>query len=74
MIYATDEHGKLDPEFSPIIDGSLGFCCQLFRLMLSYLKEFNLKAGSQVRFIGFARNDVRKEMPRRNRHELAVGE
>ena len=51
MIYATDEHGKLDPEFSPIIDGSLGSCDQLFRLLLSYLKTLNVKDASKVLFI-----------------------
>ena len=51
MIYATDEHGKLDPTFSPIIDGSLGSCDQLFRLLLSYLKALNVKAASKVLFI-----------------------
>lgn len=34
MIYATDEHGRLAPAFSPIIDGSLGSCDQFFRLLL----------------------------------------
>lgn len=51
MIYATDEHGKLDPEFPPIIDGSLGSCDQLFRVMLSYLKALNVTAASKVLFI-----------------------
>ena len=51
MIYATDEHGKLDPEFRPIIDGSLGSCDQLFRVMLSYLKALNVTAASKVLFI-----------------------
>jgi len=51
MIYATDEHGKLDPAFSPIIDGSLGSCDQLFRMLLSYLKALNVKDASKVLFI-----------------------
>jgi len=51
MIYATDEHGKLDPTFSPIIDGSLGSCDQLFRMLLSYLKALNVKEASKVLFI-----------------------
>ena len=51
MIYATDEHGKLDPAFSPIIDGSLGSCDHLFRLLLSYLKALNVKEASKVLFI-----------------------
>ena len=51
MIYATDEHGKLDPAFSPIIDGSLGACDHLFRLLLSYLKALNVKEASKVLFI-----------------------
>lgn len=51
MIYATDENGRLDSDFSPIIDGSLGSCDQLFRLMLSYLKALNVQAASKVLFI-----------------------
>jgi len=51
MIYATDEHGKLEPTFSPIIDGSLGSCDQLFRMLLSYLKPLNVKDASKVLFI-----------------------
>ncbi len=51
MIYATDDKGKIDPTFSPIIDGSLGSCDQLFRLLLSYLKALNVKEASKVLFI-----------------------
>ena len=51
MIYATDDKGKIDPTFSPIIDGSLGSCDQLFRLLLSYLKALNVKDASKVLFI-----------------------
>ena len=51
MIYATDDKGKIDATFSPIIDGSLGSCDQLFRLLLSYLKALNVKAASKVLFI-----------------------
>ena len=51
MIYATDDKGKIDPTFTPIIDGSLGSCDQLFRLLLSYLKALNVKDASKVLFI-----------------------
>ena len=51
MIYATDDKGKIDPTFTPIIDGSLGSCDQLFRLLLSYLKALNVKEASKVLFI-----------------------
>ena len=51
MIYATDDKGKIDTTFSPIIDGSLGSCDQLFRLLLSYLKALNVKEASKVLFI-----------------------
>lgn len=51
MIYATDDKGKIDTTFSPIIDGSLGSCDQLFRLLLSYLKALNVKDASKVLFI-----------------------
>jgi len=51
MIYATDDKGKIDTTFSPIIDASLGSCDQLFRLLLSYLKALNVKEASKVLFI-----------------------
>jgi len=51
MIYATDEHGRLDPTFPPIIDGTMGSCDQLFRLLLSYLKGLNVKEAAKVQFI-----------------------
>ena len=51
MIYATDDKGKIDTTFSPLIDGSLGSCDQLFRLLLSYLKALNVQDASKVLFI-----------------------
>jgi hypothetical protein len=51
VIYATDEHGKLDLEFPPIIDGSLGSCDQLFRLMQGYVKALNVKEAANILFI-----------------------
>ena len=51
MIYATDENGRIDPTFSPVIDGSLGSCDQLFRLLLSYLKALQVSEASKVLFI-----------------------
>ena len=47
----SDDKGKIDTTFSPIIDGSLGSCDQLFRLLLSYLKALNVKEASKVLFI-----------------------
>ena len=63
MIYATDEHGKLDPAFSPIIDGSLGSCDQLFRLLLSYLKALHVKDASKVLFIADGAAWIWKRVP-----------
>ena len=51
MIYATDDKGKIDTTFTPIIDGSLGSCDQLFRLLLTYLKALNVTKASKVLFI-----------------------
>ena len=51
MIYAIDDKGKIDTTFSPLIDGSLGSCDQLFRLLLSYLKALNVQDASKVLFI-----------------------
>ena len=36
MIYATDAHGKLDPAFSPIIDGSLGLTAEQTQQRIDY--------------------------------------
>ncbi len=63
MIYATDENGKLDPTFVPIIDGSLGSCDQLFRQLLSYLKGLNVKDASKVLFIADGAAWIWKRVP-----------
>ena len=63
MIYATDDKGKIDPTFSPIIDGSLGSCDQLFLLLLSYLKELNVKDASKVLFIADGAAWIWKRVP-----------
>ncbi len=51
IIYAVDEQGRLDATFPPIIDGTLGSCDQLFRLLLSYLKCLNVGEAKQVLFV-----------------------
>ena len=51
MITAVDEHGRLDPKFAPIIDGTLGSCDLLFRLLLSYLKSLQVKDAKKVLFV-----------------------
>ena len=63
MIYATDEKGRLDPTFAPIIDGSLGSCDQLFRLLLSYLKGLNVQDASKVLFIADGAAWIWKRVP-----------
>lgn len=63
MIYATDEHGRLDPTFFPIIDGTLGPCDQLFRLLLSYLKTLNVKEAAKVQFIADGAAWIWKRVP-----------
>ena len=63
MIYATDEKGRLDPAFAPIIDGSLGSCDQLFRLLLAYLKGLNVAAASRVLFVADGAAWIWKRVP-----------
>jgi hypothetical protein len=63
MIYATDEHGRLDPTFPPIIDGTMGSCDQLFRLLLSYLKGLNVKEAAKVQFIADGAAWIWKRVP-----------
>jgi hypothetical protein len=48
MIYAVDEHGRLDHKFPPIIDGTLGSCDELFALLLAYLQGLNITAAERV--------------------------
>ena len=63
MIYATDDKGKIDTTFSPIIDGSLGSCDQLFQLLLSYLKALNVKEASKVLFIADGAKWIWRRVP-----------
>jgi hypothetical protein len=63
MIYATDENGMLDPTFPPIIDGTLGSCDHLFRMLLSYLKGLNVKQAAKVQFIADGAAWIWKRVP-----------
>lgn len=51
MIYAVDEHGRLDRDFPPIIDGTLGSCDELFAMILAYLQGLNITATERVLFV-----------------------
>jgi hypothetical protein len=63
IIYAVDEHGRLDPKFAPIIDGTLGSCDQLFRLLLSYLKSLNAQDAKKVLFVADGATWIWRRVP-----------
>ena len=51
IIYVVDDEGRMDKDFPPVIDGTLGSCDQLFALLLAYLKGLNVAAASRVLFV-----------------------
>ena len=42
IIYAVDDEGRMADDFTPVIDGTLESCDQLFALLLAYLRGFKL--------------------------------
>ncbi len=51
IIYAVDDEGRMADDFSPVIDGTLGSCDQLFALLLAYLRGLNLTEAARVLFV-----------------------
>jgi hypothetical protein len=51
IIYAVDDEGRMADDFTPVIDGSLGSCDQLFALLLAYLQGFKLTEAARVLFV-----------------------
>lgn len=51
IIYAVDENGRMDPDFPPVIDGTLGSCDQLFAMLLGYLRGLKLTEAARVLFV-----------------------
>ena len=51
MIYTTDDEGRQDPAFPPIIDGGMGSGDELFALLLAYLQGLGLPEAARVLFV-----------------------
>jgi hypothetical protein len=51
VIYVVDEHGRIDQEFTPVIDGTLKGPDAVFRLLEYYLSQLDVTAADRVLFI-----------------------
>jgi hypothetical protein len=50
-IYVVDEHGQIEREFTPVLDGTLQGPEAVFRLIEFYLRELGIDQATQVLFI-----------------------
>jgi hypothetical protein len=50
-IYVVDEQGKIEREFTPVLDGTLKGPDAVFRLIEFYLSELHIEAATKVLFI-----------------------
>lgn len=50
-IYVVDEQGRIEREFTPVLDGTLKGPDAVFRLIESYLSELGIAAATKVLFI-----------------------
>ncbi len=50
-IYVVDEQGKIEREFTPVLDGTLKGPDAVFRLIEFYLSELQIEAATKVLFI-----------------------
>jgi len=50
-IYVVDEQGKIEREFTPVLDGTLQGPDAVFRLIEYYLSELQIEAATKVLFI-----------------------
>jgi len=51
IIYVTDEHGRMDRSFTPIIDGTLQGPDHAFALLHYYLSKLGVASASRVLFV-----------------------
>jgi hypothetical protein len=63
MIYAVDDEGRLADDFPPIIDGTLGSCDELFRMMLAYLQGLNIESAERVLFVADGASWIWRRVP-----------
>jgi len=52
IIYLVNEEGRLEPTFSPFIDGTLSGPEAIFGLMKYYLTQLNITQADKVMFVG----------------------
>jgi len=51
VIYVVGDHGRIDQEFAPVIDGTLKGPDEVFRLMEFYLSQLEIRGAKEVLFI-----------------------
>jgi len=64
IIYAVDDEGRMADNFTPVIDGSLGSCDQLFALLLAYLQGFKLTEAARVLFVADGATWIWRRIPK----------
>ena len=51
VIYVVNEKGRIDQEFSPVIDGTLQGPDEVFRLLEFYLRQLNIQQAEEILFV-----------------------
>ena len=64
IIYAVDDEGRMADDFTPVIDGTLESCDQLFALLLAYLRGFKLTEAARVLFVADGAAWIWRRIPR----------
>jgi hypothetical protein len=64
IIYAVDDEGRMADDFTPVIDGTLGSCEQLFALLLAYLQGLKLAEAARVLFVADGAKWIWRRIPK----------
>ena len=51
VIYVVNEKGRIEQEFSPVIDGTLQGPDEVFRLLEFYLRQLDIQRAKEVPFV-----------------------
>lgn len=52
VIYVLDDRGRVEHEFRPVYDGTLGDCQALFNMLTGYLRALGVSQAKQLIFLG----------------------
>ena len=51
VIYVVNEKGRIEQEFSPVIDGTLQGPDEVFRLLEFYLRQLDIQRAKEILFV-----------------------